>query len=158
MKTTIRKIGPNDVTDILALLGEFAEFEKLSEFVLATEKRFQKALFGDGSFVDGLIAFDDETPVGYALFYPNFSSFRGERGLYLEDIYIRNEYRRSGLGLEMIKQTARTAAERGFERIDFMVLDWNEPAVRFYKKLGAECSDGESHYKFAGRAFHDLAT
>lgn len=158
MKTTIRQIKPADIPDVLIMLGEFAEFEKLSDFARATEERFQKALFGDGSFVDGLIALDGNKPAGYALFYPNFSSFRGERGLYLEDIYIRNEYRRSGLGLEMIKQIARTAAEHGFERIDFMVLDWNEAAVRFYKKLGAECNDDESHFKFAGRAFHDLAT
>jgi ribosomal protein S18 acetylase RimI-like enzyme len=95
--------------------------------------------------------------VGYALFYPAFSSFRGERGLYLEDLYIDPEYRRHDLGHRMIKALAARASELGYERIDFLVLDWNEPAVNFYLKHGAERNDDESHFKFAGDAFRVLA-
>ena len=113
-------------------------------------------MFGDGAVVDGLIAFDGETPVAYALFYPNFSSFRGQRGLYLEDIYIKSEYRRSGLGEKMLKEIAYTAASRGFERIDFMVLDWNTPAAKFYERLGAIRDNDERHFKFTDDAFARL--
>jgi len=105
-----------------------------------------------------LIAIDGENRVGYALFYPNFSSFRGERGLHLDDIYIRDEYRGTGVGETMLRDIAHIAASRGFERIDFQVLDWNTAAVKFYKKLGAVSNDEETHFKFAGEAFTALAS
>ncbi len=156
MTTTVRKIAPSDLAQVISLLREFAAFENLSDYCTATEERFQAAMFGDGSVVDGLIAFDGETPVAYALFYPNFSSFRGQRGLYLEDIYIKAEYRGSGLGEKMLREIAHTAALRGFERIDFMVLDWNTPAAKFYEKLGAVRDDDERHFKFTHDAFARL--
>ena len=89
--------------------------------------------------------------------FPSFASFRGERGLYLEDIYIDAAYRRHNLGHRMLQTISGRAADLGFERIDFMVLDWNEPAVNFYLKHGAEKHDDESHFKFSGEAFRRLA-
>lgn len=156
METTIRQIKPDDLPRIISLLREFAEFENLSEYCTATEEGFYAAMFGDLAVVEGLMASDRESAVGYALFYPNFSSFRGQRGLYLEDIYIKTEYRRTGLGETMLKEIARLAASRGFERIDFMVLDWNTPAVKFYEKLGAVRDNEERHFKFTDKAFQRL--
>jgi ribosomal protein S18 acetylase RimI-like enzyme len=157
MVQKIRKIEFDDLAAIVAMLREFAAFENLSQYCTVTEKRLQIAMFGDNAAAEGLIAVDDERPAGYALFYPNFSSFRGERGFHLDDIYIRNEYRGKGIGEAMLKEVARIAASRGYERIDFHVLDWNTPAVNFYKKLGAVCNDEETHFKFAGEAFDKLA-
>ena len=105
---------------------------------------------------EGLIAFDGEQAIGYAIFYPNFATFRGQRGLYLEDIYIRDTYRGKGVGEAMLREIARFAAERGYERLDLLVLDWNTPAVNFYKKLGAVRDDDERHFKFTDDAFKKL--
>lgn len=154
----IRQIQPQDVLHVLDLLREFADYEGLSSYCTVTEERLNIALFGVDPVLEGLIAFDGEIVVGYALFYPNFSSFRGERGFHLDDIYIRSEYRGKGLGEAMLKEIARIAASRGFERIDFHVLDWNTTAVDFYKKLGAVSNDEETHFKFAGNAFERLAS
>ncbi len=139
-------------------MQEFAEYEKLSDYCTVTADRLNAAMFGDDAFVEGLIAADLELPIGYALFHPNFSSFRGERGMYLEDIFVKPDHRGSGIGLRMIKEIAGIAASRGYERIDFQVLDWNTPAINFYKKLGAVSNDDETHFKFADKAFRDLAS
>ena len=156
MELTIRSIRPEDLAPVISLLREFAAFEHLSDYCTATEERLQGAMFGNAAVVEGLIAFDGETPIGYALFYPNFSSFRGQLGLHLDDIYIKSEFRGMGVGESMLKEVARIAALRGFERIDFQVLDWNTPAIKFYEKLGAVSNDEETHYKFADEAFRSL--
>ena len=105
-----------------------------------------------------VMIFDGETPIGYALFYPSFASFRGQRGLYLEDIYIKQEYRGKGVGETVLKHLAKMAKGRGFERIDFQVLDWNTPAIKFYEKLGAEMDTSERHFKYTDEAFENLAS
>ena len=158
MQQTIRKIHPADLASVVSLMREFAAFENLLDYCTVTEERLYTAMFGENAVVEGLIALTGQTPVGYALFYPNFSSFRAQRGLYLEDIYINSEYRGFGLGATIIREIARTAASRGLERIDFMVLDWNTPAVKFYKKLGAIRDDDERHFKFTDDAFIKLAS
>jgi ribosomal protein S18 acetylase RimI-like enzyme len=158
MPISIREIAENDVAAIVSLMREFAEYENLSEYCTVTEERLYATMFGASAFVDGLIFFDDDAAIAYALFYPSFSSFRGERGLFLEDIYISEEYRRHNLGEKMLREIAHIAKERGCERIDFHVLDWNTPAVNFYLKHGAEKIDDERHYKFAGEAFEKLAS
>ncbi len=156
MSIAIPNITENDLVSVINMMRDFAEYEKLSEYCTTTEQRMHIAMFGDKSFVEGLIAFDDEKPIAYALFHPNFSSFRGQCGIYLEDIYILAEYRRHHLGEKLLREIARTAKSRGLERIDFQVLDWNEPAVKFYQKHGATRNDDESHFKFAGSAFEKL--
>ena len=148
---------PNDIAGVLELLKEFADYEKLSDYCTATEERFHAALFGNYSAVQGLVAFRGNALAGYSLFYPNFSSFRGERGMYLEDIYIKPDFRGGGSGKLMLQEIASIAAARGFERIDFQVLDWNTPAIEFYKNLGAVSNDEETHFKFSGEAFEALA-
>ena len=119
MSISIRKITENDLVSIIEMMRDFAEYENLSEYCTVTEQRLQAAMFSDGSFVEGLIAFDDKKPIAYALFYPNFSSFRGELGLYLEDIYILATHRRHNLGEKLLREIAHTAKARGLERIDF---------------------------------------
>jgi ribosomal protein S18 acetylase RimI-like enzyme len=157
MNLSIKGVGETDLESVLSLMREFAAYEDLSDYCVITVERLRAAILGENGFVEGLIARYDFTPVGYALFYPCFGSFRGERGMYLEDIYVNEQYRRSGAGLMLLKEIARLAASRGFERIDFLVLDWNEPALAFYRKHGAESNDDETHFKFAGDAFRTLA-
>ena len=158
MQISIQDITEQDLVGVIALMGEFAVYEKLSQYLEITEDRLHTAMFGPHGFVEGLIAYEGETPVAYALFFPNFSSFRGERGLYLEDIYISAGYRGHKLGEKMLSWVARSARSRGYTRIDFLVLDWNASAIGFYLKHGAERNDGERHFKFAGEAFDRLAS
>ena len=158
MQVTIRSITEQDLVSVVALMRDFAEFEGFLDYFEASEQSLQAAMFGPQGFVEGLIAFDRDKPVAYALFYPNFASFRGERGLYLEDLYISSEYRRHNLGEKLLREIARVARSRGLVRIDFLVLDWNMPAVKFYLKHGAEHNEGENHFKFAGDAFLRLAS
>lgn len=157
MEVFIRNIEESDVSALLALMREFAEFENLAEYVEVTHGRLNAAMFGAEAFVSGLILEIDSVPAGYALFFPYFASFRGQRGFYLEDIYLAEAHRGKGLGKAILKKIARLAKERGFERIDFQVLDWNTPAIEFYKNLGAERDDQERHFKFIGAPFAALA-
>lgn len=158
MTIQIKSATSEDIPAILELLREFAEYENLLEFLEVTEERLHIALFGEGAVAEAILAFADEQPVGYAIFYPNFATFRGQRGLYLEDIFVKPAHRRGGTGEAMLSFVAGLAKERGYERIDFMVLDWNTPAINFYKKLGAEIDLSERHFKFVGSAFEDLAS
>lgn len=134
MTFQIKKAEPEDVPPIIALIREFAEYEKLSDFCEVTEERLSAALFGETKIAEAIVALAGETTIAYAIFYPNFASFRGQRGMYLEDIYIRQEFRGSGLGETMLKHIAKIAGERGFERIDFQVLEWGtRPPSSFMK-------------------------
>lgn len=153
----IRKIEPDDLAAVVGLMREFAAYEHLEDYLEVTVEKLEAAMFAAGSYVQGLIAQDNGRSVGYALFYPNFSSFRGQKGLYLEDIYISDECRGTGLGKEIIREICRTAATQGAERIDFMVLDWNTSAIDFYFHLGAVRNDEERHFKFSDEAFRELA-
>lgn len=156
MDITIREASEDDVTGIIGLIREFAEYEKLAEYCVITDPKLSKALFEDGSFVDSLVAFDGERLIAYAIFYPHFASFRGESGFYLEDIFITADYRGKAVGEMMLRKIALKAKARGYERIDFQVLDWNKPAINFYEKLGAVGNFDESHFKFSGKAFENL--
>lgn len=153
----IKPATPENVPQIIALMREFAEYENLLEFFETTEERLQVALFGDGKVADAILAFDGETPVAYAIFFPYFSTFRGQRGIYLEDIFITKHARGHGLGEMMLRHIARIGKERGFERIDFLVLKWNTSAIGFYEKLGAIRDNEERHFKFTDEAFQNLA-
>lgn len=157
MAITIKKATPENIPQIIALLREFAHYENLLDACEITEERLRVALFGEGKVAEAIVAFEDNVPIGYAIFYPNFATFRGQRGFYLEDIYITKEARGKGVGEAMIKYLAKEAKERGFERIDFLVLDWNTPALKFYEKLGAKRDDEERHFKFTDEAFQKLS-
>lgn len=146
------------MTGVVKLMRDFAEFEKLGEYCKITEEKLSKAMFGQGSFVEAIVAVENGSLIGYAIFYPHFASFRGQIGYYLEDIFIKDEFRGKGLGEFMLRTIAKIASDRGFERIDFQVLDWNTPAVNFYKKLGADRDESERHFKFTDAAFRSLAS
>jgi len=156
MDIQIRKSSPDEVPAIVRLMRDFAEYENLAEYCEITEQRLFEVMFGDEAFVEGLVAFHDQVPVAYAMFYPYFASFRGQCGYYLEDIFVAEDFRRNGLGEAMVKIVARLAKQRGFERIDFQVLEWNTPAVKFYEKLGAVRDDSERHFKFIDSSFTSL--
>jgi ribosomal protein S18 acetylase RimI-like enzyme len=154
----IRPIKEDDLSAIVLLLHEFAAFEGLEKYCEITVERLAAAMFGENAVVEGLISISGDEPVGYALFYPNFASFRGQLGLYLEDLYVKPEYRDKGLGKAFLVEIAHIAASRGFERIDFLVLDWNKNAIRFYEKLGAVRDADERHFKLTDDVFKILAS
>lgn len=156
MDIQIRKSSPDEVPAIVRLMRDFAEYENLAEYCEITEQRLFEVMFGKEAFVEGLLAFHEQVPVAYAMFYPYFASFRGQCGYYLEDIFVAEDFRRNGLGEAMVKIVARLARQRGFERIDFQVLEWNSPAVKFYEKLGAVRDDSERHFKFIDSSFNSL--
>lgn len=153
----IRKAEAKDVSSIIVLMRDFAEFEKLTEFFEATQESLYAAMFGERAFVEGLMAFKEDRPIAYAIFYPSFSSFRGQCGYFLEDIFIDANYRGLRLGERMLREIAKLARARGFTRIEFQVLDWNTPAIEFYKKLGAVRDEETSDFKFVDEAFESLA-
>lgn len=156
MDIQIRKSTPDEVPAIVRLMREFAEYENLGDYCEITEARLFEVMFGENAFVEGLVAFHADDPVAYAMFYPYFASFRGQCGYYLEDIFVAEDFRRNGLGEAMVRIVAKLAQQRGFERIDFQVLEWNAPAVKFYEKLGAIRDDSERHFKFIDNSFNSL--
>src|SRR5688500_9302610 len=114
MSIEIHAAAPNDLPDLLTLMREFAHYEDLSSSLEVTEDRLHAAMFDDHAFVSGLIVRDGREPIGYALFYPSFASFRAERSIYLEDLYIRESHRGRGIGRKMLKEIAADAYSRGF--------------------------------------------
>ncbi|MGF6601662.1 GNAT superfamily N-acetyltransferase [Paraburkholderia sp. GAS448] len=137
MAAHIRPATPADVGAIFALMHELAEFEKLTHLFVATEDGVHDALFGERTSSEALVAEADGRIVGYALFFHNYSTFLGRRGLYLEDLYVQPTQRGSGLGTAMLRRLAALAVERQCGRFEWSVLDWNQPAIDFYEKLGA---------------------
>lgn len=153
----IREAEERDISGIILMMREFSRFEHLEKYFEANDEQLRDVLFGPEAFVEALVAEGRGNYAGYALFYPNYASFRGQRGYYLEDLYITAEARGSGLGEAFLRQIARRGSARGFKRIDFQVLDWNDPAIRFYEKLGAYRDDTERHFKFTDDSFARLA-
>jgi GNAT superfamily N-acetyltransferase len=158
MKLKIRKTEEGDIPQIVALIKEFAEFENLFEWFQVTEEKLREAIFAETAFVQAMVAFDGKSCVGYALFYPIFRSFRGERSMFLEDLYVSPKMRGKGLGFAMLKEVARMAKAQGFVRMDWQALKWNEPAINFYKNLGAETDDENFDFRLRGAAFDILAS
>lgn len=157
MDIQTRRAAEDDLGSILKLLYEFAEYEDLLDFLEITEEKLHDAMFGERAFLKGLIALDRETPIAYALFYPAFLSFRGQRSVYLEDIFITQKYRSCGIGEQMLREVAKIGKEEfGAVRMDFQVLKWNKAAIKFYKKHGAIFDSDERHFKFVDLAFEGL--
>ena len=128
---------PADVPRILDMIRGLAEYERLSAICVATDADIYEALFGEKPFVEVVLAWEDSAAVGFALFFHNFSTFLGRPGLYLEDLYVRPEFRRRGYGRALLLHLARLAVERRCGRFEWTVLDWNAPAIGFYQSLGA---------------------
>ena len=157
MEIEIRNAVLHDIPQIVELMRRFAEYERLLDHFEATEESLADAMFGHEAFVNGLVADNNGRLAGYALFYQNYATFRGQRGMYLEDIYISPEFQSKGIGEAMLRRLAMITSDRGCGRIDFQVLEWNRPAISFYEKLGAVRDDTERHFKFTDEAFRRLA-
>jgi GNAT superfamily N-acetyltransferase len=153
----IRTATEDDVPLILSLVKELAEYERLSHQVVATEEVLRSSLFGERRVAEVLIGHHGDEPAGFALFFHNFSTFLGRPGIYLEDLYVRPRYRGMGLGRALLARLAKLAKERGCGRLEWWVLDWNEPAIRFYKALGAGPMEDWTVYRLAGESLDELA-
>lgn len=158
MTIEIRKAAEHDCFGIVTLMRDFAEYEKLGKYFTLSEEKLAAVMFEEQAYVQGIVAIDDGNMFAYALFYKSFASFRGQSGVYLEDIFIDGDYRGRGVGEAMLKMIAQMAKSEGAVRIDFQVLDWNAPAISFYEKLGAVSNQDESHFKFSDEAFDNLAS
>ncbi|WP_426257385.1 GNAT family N-acetyltransferase [Sphingomonas sp. DC1600-2] len=155
--THIRPATPADVPLILHLVRELAAFERESDKVVATEPLLQDALFGAHPAAEAVIAELDGKPVGMALFFHNFSTWTGWRGLYLEDLYVTPEARGAGVGKALLKHLAALAVARGCTRFEWSVLDWNEKAIAFYRSMGALPMKEWTVYRVTGEALATLA-
>ena len=158
MNFQIRKAAEKDVPEVINLLREFAEFENLSHEFMITEESLCEAVFGENAFVYLLVGSRENDLIAFALLYPKYASFRGERSLYLEDLYVKPNNRGKGLGLAMLKYAAKFAKSGGFQRLDWQALKWNTPAIDFYHKISAESDDGNINFRLAGKNFEDLAS
>ena len=147
----------HDVPLVLSFIGQLAEYEKLAHEVTATEDSVREALLGECHVAEAILAWLGGRPVGFAVFFHTFSTFVGRPGLYLEDLYVEPEYRKRGVGRAILAHLAKLARDRGCGRFEWAVLDWNEPAIRFYKKLGAAALDDWTVYRLAGGALERLA-
>ena len=153
----IEKAGEGDVPLILSFIKELAEYERMSDDVVATEELLRASLFGERAMAEVVIAYRDERAVGFALFFHNFSTFLGRPGIYLEDLYVQPQARGKGVGRSLLAHLARLAKERGCGRLEWAVLDWNEPAIRFYQSLGARPMDEWTVFRLTGEALDRLA-
>jgi GNAT superfamily N-acetyltransferase len=153
----IRPATRNDLALVLSFVQGLAEYEKLSHLVTATEETLQDSLFGPDPGAEVLLAFESATPVGFAVYFHNFSTFLGVKGLWLEDIFVKPEYRGRGYGKALLLHVARIAKERRCGRFEWAVLDWNAPSIEFYKTLGAVPLDDWTIFRVTGPALEQLA-
>jgi GNAT superfamily N-acetyltransferase len=157
MNATIRPARPDDAETLAALIRELATYEKLEVQARATPEALRRDLFGPRPFAEALVAEVDGGPVGFALFFHNYSTFRGEPGLYLEDLFVRPEHRGLGIGKALLASLARIALERGCGRLEWSVLDWNAPSIGFYRSLGARPMDEWTIYRLDDEPLARLA-
>jgi len=153
----IRPAAENDAATIFSLIKELAEYERLAREVEATEDDIRRSLFGNHPFAEALIGEYEKTPISFALYFYNFSTFIGKPGIYLEDLYVRPEFRSRGFGRRMLVHIARLALERNCGRFEWSVLDWNTPAIRTYDKLNAKPMRDWILYRLTGAALVELA-
>lgn len=156
MAFTIRKATQPDAALILDFIRLLAVYEKLEHEVSATIDNIEKTLFIKPPAAEVFLAFEDEIAVGFALFFQNYSTFLGKPGIYLEDLYVKEEYRGKGYGKKLLEFIAGVAVERGCGRFEWSVLDWNKPAIDFYKNLGAVAMDGWTVYRVTGDSLAKL--
>ena len=161
----IRAATPADVPRVLTFIKELAEYERLSHEVVADEATIRAALFGQGANAEAILGeivgephgAEGAEPVAFAVFFHNFSTFLGRRGLYLEDLFVKPAHRGGGFGKAMLAHLAGLAVARGCGRFEWAVLDWNEPAIRFYEALGAKPNADWTIYRLDGAALAALA-
>lgn len=153
----IREANRNDVSAIHQLIVELAIYEKEPDAVIATVADIEENLFGNNPVAFCHVAEIDGQIVGIAIWFLNYSTWLGKAGLYLEDLFVKPEFRGKGLGLELMKTLARLCVERNYERFQWWVLDWNEPSIDFYKSIGAEAMDEWTVYRLSGNALKSFA-
>jgi GNAT superfamily N-acetyltransferase len=153
----IERGTPEDVPLILRLIKGLAEYERMSNEVEATEDRIRETLFGPHPSAEVVIGYAGSEPAGFALFFHNYSTFLGKPGLYLEDLFVMPQYRGCGYGKALLVHLAKLAAERGCGRLEWTALDWNEPAIGFYTKLGATPMHEWTIFRVTGNALQKLA-
>jgi GNAT superfamily N-acetyltransferase len=156
-KVRVVRATERDVPEILNLIRGLAEYERLSHLVEADEERLRGTLFGDRPAAEVLLAYEHAECVGFAVFFTNYSTFLAKPGLYLEDLFVKPHARRKGIGLQILKHLAAIARERNYGRMEWSVLDWNQPAIHFYQKLGAEALDDWTLFRLTGDALANFA-
>ena len=154
---TIRPAAIGDVPIILELIRALATYERAPNEVTATEKGLREVLFGAKPAAEVLLAFEKETAVGFGVFFHNFSTWLGLPGIYLEDLFVRPEHRGKGYGRALLVELAKIARDRGCGRLEWAVLDWNEPAIQFYRKLGAKPMDEWTVFRLTRDGITNLA-
>jgi GNAT superfamily N-acetyltransferase len=154
---TLRAATPDDLATILMFIRALAHYEKLDHQVVATEDLLRAHLFGARPMAEVILAERNGEPVGFALFFANFSTFLGRPGLYLEDLYVHEHERGRGVGRRLLQHLARLAIDRGWGRMEWAVLDWNEPAIGFYRRLGATLLDDWRICRLTGTALDDMS-
>jgi GNAT superfamily N-acetyltransferase len=147
-----------DVPQILAMICALAEYEKLSHTVVATEERLRATLFGQNAAAEVLLAYQNGECAGFALFFTNYSTFLAKPGIYLEDLFVQPHARGRGIGKALLLRLAQIARDRDCGRIEWAVLDWNEPAIGFYKKLGAIPMDEWTVFRLTGESLERVAS
>jgi len=157
MTLSIRSARAEDIPLIAQFIRDLAEYERLAHEVRFDEAVLQAKLFGPRPYAEVLIGEIDGEPQGFALFFHNFSTFEGKPGIYLEDLFVRPEARGSGLGKALLKRLAALAVERDCARLEWSVLDWNEPSIQFYLGLGTKAMDEWTIYRVDGGALGELA-
>jgi GNAT superfamily N-acetyltransferase len=155
---TIRQAKVADVQLVHEFVSELAEYERLSHMVVSSPESLAQALFGDHPGAEVLLAFVDTEPVGFAVYFHNFSTFLGVKGLWLEDIYVKPAQRRNGYGEKILRHVACIACERGCGRFEWAALDWNTPAWDFYRSLGAVPMDDWTTFRVTGESLRRLAS
>jgi GNAT superfamily N-acetyltransferase len=153
----IREAKISDVQAIYDLIVELAVYEKEPDAVVASVEHIQENLFGANPVAYCHVAEVDGQVVGIAIWFLNYSTWLGKAGLYLEDLFVKPEFRGSGLGLSLMKTLAQVCVDRGYERFQWWVLDWNEPSINFYKSIGAEAMDEWTVYRLSGSALNSFA-
>lgn len=156
-KLMLRPATIDDAALILRFVVELAIYEKAEHEVIATEQHFKQTLFCDNPKVFGLIAEIDSVPVGFAIYFYSYSTWLGKLGIYLEDLYVSPEHRGSGAGKALLKELAKIAIKNNCGRVEWSVLDWNEPSIKFYEAMGAEAKDGWTVYRLADDALTNFA-
>jgi GNAT superfamily N-acetyltransferase len=154
---TLRNATENDVPLILQFIRDLAEYERLADACVATGEQVRETLFGAKRYAEVIIAEHDGAPAGFALFFHNYSTFLARPGIYLEDLYVRPELRGAGIGKALLARLASLAMERNCGRLEWAVLNWNEPAIRFYRSLGALPQDQWTVYRLTGEALENVA-
>jgi len=156
-QTRIAAATEADIPVILEMIRGLAEYERLSHAVTATEDLLRRTLFGARPAAEVLLAYNNAECVGFALFFQNYSTFLAKPGIYLEDLFVKPHARGKGTGLALLSEIARLAAQRGCGRVEWSVLDWNEPSIAFYQKLGAIPLDEWTMFRLTGEALEKLA-